>query len=335
MQACVLPKPGAIETNPLELRDLPEPEPGAGEVLLAVECCGVCHTDLHISEGDLIAPRLPVVPGHQAVGRVIARGPAAQRWQPGDRLGVPWVSRTCGRCSQCAADRENLCEAAQFTGLHGNGGFAERLVVHEDFAIAIPPDLDAEAAAPLLCAGIIGYRALRLAGLRPGERLGLYGFGASAHLAIQIAVHWNCEVFVFTRQPEHRQHALSLGATWVGSSDRDTGDDPPAPLDRAVTFAPVGWLVPRALGHLRRGGSLAINAVHSSPIPAFPYETIYWERSVTSVANATRRDARELMDLAIEIPLRPATVSFPLAQANTALQRLKTSSLNGAAVLTP
>jgi propanol-preferring alcohol dehydrogenase len=323
---------------PLELTDLPTPTPQPGEILLRVRACGICHTDLHIIAGEIPAT-LPLIPGHQIIGVDETTG---------QRLGVPWLHRTCGACDYCRSGRENLCERAEFTGLHVNGGYADYAVVPADFAVPIPNNFpDDTAAAPLLCAGIIGYRALRLAleghapswppeetdateRVPPRTRLGLYGFGASAHITIQIARHWGCDVFVATRAAEHQQLARDLGAAWVGSS----GDVPAESLDAAIIFAPAGALVPEALRSLRRGGTLALAGIYMTPIPELSYDRLYHERVVRSVANATRDDARELMRLAGEIPLRTEVETFPLADANRALDALKHSQFRAAGVLT-
>ena len=329
MKAMVLREPKPAEDNPLELVDLPAPEPAPGQVRLRVRACGVCHTDLHLVEGDIPMFKLPVVPGHQIIGRVEALGEGAGRFTVGDRVGVPWLYSTCGQCDYCQRGLENLCDQARFTGQHADGGFAETMVVPADFAYAIPMGFPDDQAAPLLCAGIIGYRSLRLSGIEPGGRLGLYGFGASAHVTIQVARHWGCEVYVFTRSAEHRRHALALGAVWVGQAQ----DTPPDELDSAITFAPAGWLVPEALRVLRKGGTLAINAIHMSPIPEMPYSLLYGERIVRSVANATRQDAEDLLRLAATIPITTDVELYPLEQANQVLQRLKRSEIQGAAVL--
>lgn len=329
MKAMMLRAPSPAEENPLVPAELPLPMPAAGEVRLQVAVCGVCHTDLHTVEGDLALPRLPLVPGHQVVATVEALGEGVTRFQPGDRVGVPWLYATCGTCDYCLSGRENLCDRIRFTGLHADGGFAEYMVVPADFAYPIPAGFPDVQAAPLLCAGVIGYRSLRLSEIKPGQRLGLYGFGASAHVTIQVARHWGCEVSVFTRSQEHRQHALELGAAWVGGAE----ETPPALLDGGITFAPAGWIVPAALRHLRKGGTLAINAIHMTPIPGFEYGLIYGERTVRSVANSTRRDAEELLRLAAEIPLHTDVERYPLAEANEVLQRLKRSEIRGAAVL--
>lgn len=329
MKAMVLREPKPVEDNPLEKVELPVPEPAPGQVRLRVGACGVCHTDLHLVEGEIATPKLPVVPGHQIVGRVDALGEGVIRFAVGDRVGVPWLYSTCGECEYCQRGLENLCDNARFTGQHADGGFAEYMVVPADFAYSIPIGFPDDQAAPLLCAGIIGYRSLRLSEIEPGERLGLYGFGASAHVTIQVARHWDCEVYVFTRSEEHQRHARALGAAWVGQAQ----DTPPAELDSAITFAPAGWLVPEALRVLRKGGTLAINAIHMSPIPELPYHLLYGERTVRSVANSTRRDAEELLLLAAEIPIQTEVELYPLDQANAVLQRLKRAEVQGAAVL--
>ncbi len=329
MRAMVLESPAPIEERPLHLAERPVPEPGPGQIRVRLRVCGLCHTDLHTVEGDLTLPRLPVVPGHQWVGTVDAVGPGVVRHRVGDRVGVGWMGSTCGTCAFCREGRENLCERARFTGLHVDGGYGEYGVVDQDFAFPLPAHLADEAAAPLLCAGIVGYRALRLSEVQPGERLGLYGFGASAHLVIQVAVHWGCQVHVFSRSREHRALARELGAAWVGQ----VGDPHPADLHAGIVFAPVGWMVPAALEHLRPGGTVAINAIHMSPIPEFPYAKIYRERRIRSVTNFVREDAEEFLRLAGEIPIRTQVEVFPLEEANEALQRLKAGQIQGAGVL--
>ena len=329
MKAMILREPKPAEQNPLALAELPLPEPAPGQVRLRVRACGVCHTDLHLAEGEIALPKLPVVPGHQIVGQVDALGEGVTRFALGDRVGVPWLYSTCGVCDYCRRGLENLCVNARFTGQHVDGGFAEYMAVPADFAYSIPAGFPDEQAAPLLCAGVIGYRSLRLSEIRPGGRLGLYGFGASAHVTIQVARYWGCQVYVFTRGEEHQRHALALGAVWAGQAQ----DTPPTLLDSAITFAPAGWLVPQALRALRPGGTLAINAIHMSPIPELPYELLYGERTVRSVANATRQDAEELLRLAAEIPIHTDVELYPLADANAVLQRLKRGEVRGAAVL--
>ncbi len=280
-------------------------------------------------EGDLPPLKLPLIPGHQIVGNVEATGPGADRFRPGDRLGVAWLNWACGQCRYCQEGRENLCEEARFTGYHVDGGYAQYVIVDEAFALPIPEHFTDLAAAPLLCAGIIGFRSLRLSEIRPGGRLGLYGFGASAHIVIQVARHWGCEVLVFTRGDEHQRLARALGASWVGRAE----EIPPHPLDSAILFAPVGALVPEALRALRRGGTLAINAIHLSPITALDYAQLYHERTIRSVTNFTRQDAEDLLRIAAEVPVRTEVEVFPLEDANRALQHLKAARLRAAAVL--
>jgi len=315
--------------HPLRLVDLPDPQPGPGQVRLRVQVCGVCHTDLHTVEGDITPPQMPVIPGHQVVGVVDALGAGVTNLKLGARAGVPWFYAACGECRYCRAGMENLCPEARFTGFHVDGGYAEFMLADARFVLPLPEAIDDVQAAPLLCAGIIGYRSLRKADLQPGERLGLFGFGASAHLAIQVARHWGCEVYVFTRSAEHRAHARGLGAAWVGGAS----ETPPEPLDRAVIFAPAGGIVPLALEKLRPAGTLAINAIHMTPIPEMPYSLIYGERTLCSVANATYRDGVEFLQLAAEISIRSTVRLYDLAQANEALLDVKHSRLNGEAVL--
>ncbi len=329
MRAQLLRTPAPANTSPLEWTELPDPQPGPRQVAIRVSACAVCHTDLHTVEGELSVPQLPIVPGHQVVGEVVALGPDAAGWSIGDRAGVFWLHDACGVCAFCRRGDENLCPNAEFTGLHRNGGYAEYIIAQADYALRIPDGFDDVHAAPLLCAGIIGYRSLRKADVQPGETIGLFGFGASAHLAVQVARHWNCRVFVFTRGAAHREHARSLGVEWTGAAS----DAPPAPLDRAIIFAPSGPLVPAALEQLRPGGTLAINAISMSDIPALPYSRLYGERTIRSVANATRRDAAEFLDLAARIPIRVTARAFELKEANEVLRLLKESKLDGAAVL--
>jgi len=333
MRALVLSNPGPLDADPgpLRLREVPDPAPGPGELLVRVAACAVCRTDLQLVEGDLLAHRLPTIPGHQVVGRVEAVGPGTTGWAVGERAAVGWLAGTCGACAACRSGRENLCPAAEFTAWDRDGGFAERTVVRADVALRIPEGFDDLAAAPLLCGGVIGYRALVVSGIRPGGRLGLYGFGASASLAIQVARHWGCEVHVATRSPRERERAVSLGAASVGGYD----DPPPAPLDAAVTFAPAGSVVLAALRAVGRGGTVAINAIHLDGIPAFSYDDLWWERSLRSVANSTRADARELLDLAAAIPIRTEIDVRPLAEGVEALRGLADGTLAGTAVLVP
>ena len=330
MRAMTLEEQMGVGELPLRMRDWPVLEPGEKEIRLRVKCCGVCHTDLHTIEGDLAPPALPLIPGHQVVGLVDLAGPGAGRFRQGDRVGVPWLYQTCGRCGFCVSDRENLCDRARFTGLDVNGGYAEYMIVGEDYAYELPPTFSDIEVAPLLCAGIIGYRALRLSEIRPGGRLGLYGFGASAHIAIQIAHHWQCEVYVFTRSEEHRRLAIDLGAAWVGRAE----DEPPGRIDAGVVFAPAGGLVPDVLRVLEKGGTVSLAGIYMSPIPSISYDLLYSERTVRSVANSTRQDARELLALADEIPIQTEVEAFRLEEANRVLVRLKESRVQGAAVLT-
>jgi propanol-preferring alcohol dehydrogenase len=326
----VLNRPGPIEGSPLTLETLPDPRPDAGEIVVQVAACGVCRTDLHVIEGELDALRPRIVPGHQAVGTVCARGPGAERFGIGARVGVAWLHRACGSCSYCASGAENLCRSPTFTGWHVDGGYAERVKVPEAFAYAVPEIFGAEEAAPLLCAGIIGYRALRRADVRPGCRLGLYGFGSSAHISLQVARHWDCEVFVVTREPSHRRLALELGAAWAGG----LAEEPPELLDSAINFAPVGDLVPPALRALRPGGTLACAGIYMSDVPRLDYrKELFQEKTLTSTTANTRRDGEELLALAAEIPIRPRTTPFRLEEANLALQQLKRGEVVGSAVL--
>ncbi|MGD0220939.1 MAG: zinc-dependent alcohol dehydrogenase family protein [Terriglobia bacterium] len=329
MRAMLLEKPRPAVENPLRLTELPMPEPAPGEIRVRVRACGVCHTDLHVVEGDLPLPKLPVVPGHQIVGTVDALGAGVNDFRHGDRVGVPWLNSTCGECVYCRKGLENLCGRAQFTGFHADGGYAEAMVAPAAFAYALPASYSDLEAAPLLCAGVIGYRALKLSNLQPGERLGLYGFGASAHIVIQIARHRGCEVCVFTRAESHRQLARQLGAVWTGTA----GEPPPAPLDAAIIFAPAGGLVPQALRALRKGGTLALAGITMSSLPEMDYQLLYHERILRSVANSTREDVRSLLRLAAEVPLRIQIEPFQLPEANHALQNLKSSRIHGAGVL--
>ncbi len=329
MRAMVLYEQKPVEERPLRLEEVPVPTPGPGEILIRVHTCGVCHTDLHIVEGDLPLHKRPIIPGHQIVGTVAQVGDGVTQHRVGDRVGVPWVYRTCGECAFCRSGRENLCVRPQFTGWDVDGGFAEYMVAAADFAYPIPEGFPDDQAAPLLCAGIVGYRTLKLSEVQPGQRLGIYGFGASAHIVIQVARHWGCEVYVFTRSPEHKQHAWELGAAWVGEAQ----DTPPAKIHAAVVYAPAGWIVKEALRVLERGGTISLGGIYMTPIPELPYDLLYWEHTVRSTANATREDARELLQLAGEIPIRTSVQVFSLEEANEALRRLKHSELKGSAVL--
>lgn len=331
MRAIQLASPAEIEREPLRIATVAQPDPGPGELLLKIQACGVCHTDLHIAEGDLTAPSYPVVPGHQVVGRVTEIGEGVTDWKPGQRAGVTWLFSACGTCDFCRAGDENICRKALFTGLDVPGGFAEFMTVPAAFALRLPDQVEDTQAAPLLCAGIIGYRSLKLSGIRPGGRLGLVGFGASAHLTIQVAISWGCEVYVFSRTASHREHALELGAAWAGSLDEPPRKD----LQAAITFAPVGHIIPQSLALLGPSGTLAINAVHLTPIPEFEYELLYDERVLRSVTNLTRQDGQEFLDIASQIGIQVSATSYALEQANKALLDLKLSELDGAAVLLP
>ncbi len=330
MKAAVLHSAGKISERPLRIEDVPRPEPGPGQVLLRVLACGVCRTDLHIVEGELPAKHPAIIPGHQIVGGVLSGATGAFR--VGTRVGVSWLGATDGDCWYCRNNLENLCDSPTFTGYDVNGGYAEFVVADSDFVFPLPPALDPVRAAPLLCAGIIGFRSLRVAGVQPGEKVGLYGFGASAHLAIEVLRSWRCQVYVSTRGESHRKLAASLGAKWVGSET----EKPPVELDRAVTFAPSGEVVVAALGSLRKGGVVAINAIHLDRIPQFDYDKLLWgERQIRSVANMTRADARDFLKLAAEIQLKPKVTTFSLEQANEALAAVKGDAIDGAAVIIP
>jgi len=325
-----LEKPAPIETNPLRLSDKPEPVPAPGEILVGIRACGVCRTDLHVAEGDLAPKRANIVPGHEIVGTVERCGPNSLRFAAGDRVGIAWLRQTCGVCSYCCAHRENLCPNALFTGWDNDGGYAEYAVVREDFAYALPDAIEDEHAAPLLCAGIIGFRAIKRAAVTPGATVGLYGFGGSAHLAIQVLKHWGCRVFVMSRGGVHRDLARELGADWIG----DATQAPPAPLDAAILFAPAGDLVPPIMQSLRRGGVLAIAGIYLTPIPSLDYaRDLFDEKEIRSVTANTRADGVEFLKIAGEIPIRTSTVGMPLEDANRALNMLKADALRGAAVL--
>ena len=320
----------AIETRPLDLRDVPVPEPGAGEVRLRVLCCGICRTDLHVIEGDLPPRRLPLVPGHQVVGVVDALGAGGSQALLGRRVGVAWLRHTCGACGFCRAGMENLCEASRYTGYDADGGFAAYAVAPADYVYPLPEVFDPVDAAPLLCAGIIGYRALKRAQLPRGGTLALYGFGSSAHIVCQIAQHRGCRVFVVTRGESHRDLARDMGAAWAGESAAEM----PEPADSAIIFAPAGELVPPALERLKKGGTLALAGMYMTDVPALDYERhLFYERNVCSVTANTRADGRELLAEAAEIPIRPRTTAFPLEQANEALIRLKHDEIDGSGVL--
>src|SRR5256885_10241817 len=331
MHAMLLGESADIQTKPLVWTELPAPEPGSGEVRVRVQVCGVCRTDLHIVEGELPPAKRPVVPGHEVVGIVDRVGSRVRTVKVGDRVGIAWLQRTCGRCEFCLDKQENLCLQAQFTGYHVDGGYAEYAVVLADYAYPIPNVFGDEEAAPLLCAGIIGYRALRLSGVKPGQRLGLYGFGASAHIAIQVARHWGCTVYVCSLREEHRTLARELGAVWVGGAT----EPPPEKLHGAIMFAPAGELVPPALSALRRGGTLAIAGIHMSPIPSIDYDNeLFGERMLRSVTGNTKHDGLDLLREATAIPIRNHTQRFKLEDANLALKALKAGTIKGAGVLT-
>jgi len=330
MIAAVLRRPASLDEHPLLLEERAPPEPLPGEVLLRVRACGVCRTDLHIVEGELPVHRGSLVPGHQIVGEVVAPG-GSGALAVGTRVGVSWLGGTDGTCHYCATGRENLCDAPAFTGYDRDGGYAQFVTARADFVYHLPDALDDLDVAPLLCAGIIGFRALRVAGVQPGERVGLYGFGASAHLALPVLKAWKCSIAVATRGAAHRAFAQELGADWVG----DELDRPPQPLDRAITFAPAGDVVVAALGALRKGGVVAINAIHLDRMPAFDYDRLLWgERQIRSVANMTRDDARDFLSLAAQIGLRPRVREFKLDAIEAALRAVKDDAVNGAAVVT-
>jgi alcohol dehydrogenase, propanol-preferring len=326
MRAMLLDRPGA----PLRLADLPDPEPGPGQLLLRVRACGICRTDLHVADGELSDPKLPLVLGHEIVATVERLGPGAGRFSPGDRVGVPWLAWTDGECRYCRTGRENLCDRARFTGYQIDGGYAGFTVADERYCFALPPAIPDVEAAPLLCAGLIGYRSLRAAG--DAERLGIYGFGAAAHLIAQVARHQGRRVFAFTRagDTEGQAFARELGAEWAG----DSGSGPPEPLDAAILFAPVGALVPAALAAVEKGGTVVCAGIHMSPIPSFSYDLLWGERVVRSVANLTRRDGEEFFRLLARVSLRVAAEPLPLERANEGLSRLRSGALKGAAVLT-
>lgn len=329
MKACVLRSPAPVETNPLAYGDVPEPEPGHGEIRVRVKACAVCRTDLHVVEGELPRRESPVIPGHQIIGIVDGLGKGATRFATGARVGVPWLHSTDQECVYCREGKENLCDRPVFTGYTVDGGYAEYVRAPEKFVYPIPEAFADEQAAPLLCAGIIGFRALRLSGIQNGGRLAFYGFGAAAHVAIQVARHWGVEVYALTRGAKHQQLALELGAVWAG----EALVDPPAKLDAAIVFAPAGELVPAALKALKKGGVLVLGGIHMSPIPSFDYNLLYQERVIRSVANNTREDGEDFLRIAAELPVRTRVTRFQLREANRALNELKSDRINGAAVL--
>jgi propanol-preferring alcohol dehydrogenase len=330
MKACVLHSRGPVTGNPLQYSDVPAPtELAPHQIRLRVHACGICRTDLHVVEGELPPRKTPLIPGHQVVGVVDRLGSAAVRLRMGDRVGIPWLHETCGQCEFCLSGRENLCERASFTGYTVDGGYAEYIVAPEQFAYRIPEGFSDLKAAPLLCAGIIGFRCLRVSAIQPGGTLGLYGFGAAAHVAIQVARYWNVRVLAFTRDERHQRLARDLGAVWAGGGL----DVSPEKLDAAILFAPAGELVPAALGNLKKGGTVVLGGIHMSPIPQMPYELLYHERAVRSVANNTRRDGEDFLELAAKIPIETRIETFPLAEANRALNALKHDAIRGAGVL--
>jgi len=330
MKAMVLEEYGPAESGPLKRRERPDPRPGPGEARVAVKACGVCRTDLHVIEKDLPPAKRPVIPGHQAVGVVDALGEGCTRLKLGQRVGIAWLRHTCGQCRFCGRGRENLCESQRFTGYHADGGYATAAVVPEEFAYEIPDAFGDVDATPLLCAGIIGYRALKRSELPDGGRLALYGFGSSAHVVIQLALHRGCQVYVVTRGESHRQLARRMGAAWVG----ERAEDMPVRVDSAILFAPVGELVPPALEKLEKGGTLALAGIYMTPIPQMDYERyVFYERNIHSVTANTRADGRELLAEAARIPIRPHVTTYPLAEANRALADLKNDRVSGTAVL--
>ncbi len=329
MKALLLERTAPLETKPLRLTELPVPEPGPGEIRIKTLACGVCHTDLHIIEGDIKPPELPLIVGHEIVGLVDKSGQDVTEPETGTLVGIPWLGSTCGKCHYCRNGMENLCANIRFTGFHHNGGYAEYTLVKSGFCYPLPEDVPIANLAPLLCAGVIGYRSLKKAAIKPGDNVGLYGFGASAHICLQILKYWHCRVAVFTRAKVHQEHARELGADWVGTAQETS----PFKIDAGVIFAPAGELVPLALSHLDKGGRLTLAGIHMSPIPSLPYPLLYEERTLCSVTNSTRQDVIELLSLAREIPLKTTVATFLLEQANDALLTVKESRINGAAVL--
>lgn len=329
MKACVLTEPAPVSSNPLRVTEVPRPDPPQGQILVRVHACGVCRTDLHVVEGELPVRKSPVIPGHQVVGVVEECGPGASRFATGTRVGIPWLHRTCGVCEYCRSQRENLCERAEFTGWTADGGYAEYAVAPEDFVYALPEGFADLHVAPLLCAGIIGFRTLRLSGVERGGRLGMYGFGSAAHVAIQVARYWGIEVYAMTRDARHRKLAMDLGAVWAGGAD----EQPPALLDGALIFAPAGELVISALRALKRGATVALGGIHMSPIPQMDYNLLYYERVVRSVANNTRNDGEDFLKIAAAIPIHTQVREFRLEEANDALRALRNDAIRGAAVL--
>jgi alcohol dehydrogenase, propanol-preferring len=329
MKAWLLRAPAPVESNPLVFSDVDVPAPAEHEVLVRVSACGICRTDLHVVEGELPPRKSPVVPGHQVVGVIERLGVNAGKYAVGTRVGIPWLHKTCGKCLYCTSGRENLCDAPEFTGYTQDGGFAESIVAHEDFIYPLPDGFTDLQAAPLLCAGIIGFRCLRVSGIAPGGNLGIYGFGAAGHVCIQVARHWGAKVFVCTREEKHRRLALELGADWAGAA----AQEPPEKLDASIIFAPAGELVPPALAALRKGGTLVLGGIHMSDIPSFPYALIYKERSIKSVANNTRDDGRDFLRVAARIPIQTQVQVFAMDEVNRALNALKHDGIRGAGVI--
>jgi propanol-preferring alcohol dehydrogenase len=329
MKACLLRAAADIRTNPLVYTEVADPKPTRGEVLVQVKTCGVCRTDLHVIEGELPPRKSPVIPGHQIVGEIAALGEGAKRFPVGTRVGIPWLHHADGTCEYCRAGMENLCDSLSFTGYTVDGGYAEYAVAPEDFVYPIPEGFPDDQAAPLLCAGIIGFRCMRLSGVKKGSRLGFYGFGSAAHVAIQVARHWGIEVYASTRGEKHQELAKKLGAVWTG----DALAVPPVKLDAGIIFAPAGEIVPAALKALKKGGVLVLGGIHMSPIPQFDYDLLYQERVIRSVANNTREDGNDFLRVAAEIPIRTQVKAYPLHEANIALNDLKADRINGSAVL--
>lgn len=329
MRTLILEKHDVIENNPLKLKEISEPKISDEEVLIRVSACGICHTDLHVVEGELKGGKMPVVPGHQIIGSVVRAGKMVKKFEIGERVGIPWLNSTCGECKFCRSGRENLCAKAQFTGYNVDGGFAEYVKINEDFAYSIPSVFSDEHAAPLLCAGVIGYRSFRLTESKEGDILGLFGFGASAHIVLQIARHEDIRVFVFSRNENHRGLARKLGAEWTGTIN----DKTPELLDSAIIFAPAGELVPVALARLDRGGRLVLAGIYLSQIPGIEYSLLYHERCVVSTTNSTRQDIIEFLKVAGEIQVKTEIEVFSIEEANKALQMLKKGKINGAGVL--
>ncbi|MEJ2008591.1 MAG: zinc-dependent alcohol dehydrogenase family protein [Acidobacteriota bacterium] len=329
MKACVLNSTAKIETNPLAMSDVSVPEPQGDQILVRVSACGVCRTDLHVIEAELPQRKMPVIPGHQVVGVVEKTGDKVTRFKPGDRVGIAWLHRTCGKCEYCLAGKENLCDNATFTGYTVDGGYAEYALAAEQFTYPIPEGFPDEQAAPLLCAGIIGFRSLRLSGIQHGGRLGFYGFGSAAHVAIQVARHWDVKVYAATRDERHQKLAMELGAEWAGG----TLAEPPVKLDAAIIFAPAGEIIPAALKALKKGGTLALAGIHMSPTPPIDYDLLYHEHVIRSVANNTRQDGEDFLRIAAEIPIKTQIETYPLGDANHALNALKNDAIRGSAVL--